>query len=66
MSTSVSNKALGIKEASEFLGCGEWKLRQLVKENKIPYYRIGNRIKFSEQALEKWINSEMKRNYKYS
>ena len=60
------NKALGIKSAAEFIGCSEWKLRQLVKEGKIPFYRIGNRIKFSSNSLSKWVTAAEKRNYKYS
>lgn len=48
------------KQASEFLGCSEYKVRQMVREGDIPSYRIGVKIMFSKATLEKWIANQEK------
>lgn len=47
-----------IKELSVFLNVSVSTLRQYVRENKIPHFRIGNRILFRANSIEHWL--EMK------
>ena len=33
-----------------------WKLLELVKAGKIPYFKIGSRILFNRESLDNWIS----------
>lgn len=56
---------MNTKEASKFIGCSAYTIRELAREKKIPYYKIGNRIMFTKETLMKWINRQEDRNWKY-
>ena len=56
--SEIIGKTYDIEQAAEFIGCKPWKLRQLVKDKKIPHYRVGNRIRFTDLALSKWIQAQ--------
>lgn len=43
------------KEAAEYLGMGENRIRQLVKEGKIPAAKSGRNFKIPRPLLEEWI-----------
>lgn len=53
------------KEASKFIGCSAYTIRELAREKKIPHYRIGNRIMFTKQALIRWIDKQEDKNSRY-
>lgn len=44
-----------IKELSIYLQTSIPQIRKLVREKKIPYFRVGNRIKFDLKEINKWI-----------
>lgn len=44
-----------IKELSIYLQTSIPQIRKLVREKKIPYFRVGNRIKFDLNEINKWI-----------
>lgn len=44
---------MGIKRACEYLQCSETQLRQMVKEGLLPERRVGNRLRFKSQELDK-------------
>lgn len=44
-------------EAAEFLRISESTIRRLVKEKRVPYFRINSRCLFSRRALEQWTFS---------
>lgn len=44
-----------IKELSNYLQTSIPQIRKLVREKKIPYFRVGNRIKFDLNEINKWI-----------
>jgi hypothetical protein len=46
------------KESSRFLGISINKLRKLVKEDKIPYSKISNKVLFHETILNAWKRGE--------
>lgn len=56
---------MNTKEASKFIGCSAYTIRELAREKKIPHYRIGNRIMFTKETLKKWINRQEDRNWRY-
>lgn len=44
-----------IKELSIYLQTSIPQIRKLVREKKIPHFRVGNRIKFGLNEINKWI-----------
>lgn len=44
-----------IKELSIYLQTSIPQIRKFVREKKIPYFRVGNRIKFDLNEINKWI-----------
>ena len=47
-----------IQELSSYLNCSVAKIRDLVKNNKIPFYRIGSKLFFKKSSIENWISSQ--------
>lgn len=52
---------MSTKEVSDYLNINEKKIYQLVKENEIPYTRVGGKIIFVREIIDRWIykNTEM-------
>lgn len=51
-------------EASEYLGCSAYTLRQLCREKKIKHYRINSKIMFTNLGLESFVREQEEKNYK--
>ena len=43
--------------AAELLGTSARHIRRLVQERRIPYYRIGGKVRFSVVELQAWVDS---------
>lgn len=43
------------KEAAEYIGMGENRIRKLVKDGEIPVARSGRNFKIPRPLLEEWI-----------
>lgn len=55
------NDTLDIIELSIYLKCSVSVIRKLVRNNGIPFFRIGNRLFFRKESIDLWIkNQEMK------
>lgn len=52
-----TKEILNIKELSSYLHCSTSKIRNLIYENKIPYFRIGNRYLFNLCIIKRWITN---------
>lgn len=52
---AVGTKPVTIKEAAEFLSSSESKIRRLVREHSIPFYRRGGITYFFEKELLEWV-----------
>lgn len=46
---------VNIKELSKYLCCNVSKIRKMIYENSIPYFRIGNRYMFDISTINIWI-----------
>ena len=55
-----------IRELSNYLKISPSEIRKLVRQNKIPYFRVGNRIKFEKQSINEWIENLEKDNSRNS
>lgn len=46
---------LDLKEISNYLKMSESMIRKMVREKTIPYFRLGYRLKFDLDEINKWI-----------
>lgn len=61
-------RVLDSVEAAEYLGISYWLIRKLVREKKIPYYKIESKTLFTKEILDKYIQDsleESKKKVKY-
>ena len=61
-------KVLDSVEAAQYLGISYWLIRKLVREKKIPYYKIESKTLFTKEILDKYIQDsleEPKKKVKY-
>ena len=54
----MESETLNIKELGIYLRCSVSGIRNLVRERKIPFYRIGNRLFFKKSSIDLWINNQ--------
>lgn len=59
-------KVYTIKELSTLLNISISMIRKLIRERRIPFYRIGNKIYFNEQSIITWIKKLEERENKYN
>lgn len=59
----VKETGLTPDEASALIGCSVYTIKELARGNKIPFYRIGTRYRFTRSALLKWMADQEQRNY---
>ena len=62
-------RVLDSVEAAEYLGISYWLIRKLVREKKIPYYKIESKTLFTKEILDKYVQDsleEPKKKVKYS
>ena len=53
MEKQIINK----RELSQYLGFSLGKIDNLIKENKIEYYKIGKNVRFHLNDVDKWVMS---------
>jgi excisionase family DNA binding protein len=46
---------LNIEQAAAFLGVSKFMLYRLSAEKKIPLYKVGSCLRFSQEQLEEWL-----------
>lgn len=51
-------KVLNVKELKDYLSVSESTIRKLVRENKIPYFRIAAKILFDQEKIDLWIENQ--------
>lgn len=55
---------LDIKQLSNYLQVSISEIRKLVRQKNIPYFRIGNRLKFDLANINLWIEELEEKNKK--
>ena len=53
---------LSVKELADYLGIGLSKAYDLIRQNVLPYRRIGKRILISKVVVDKWLTCDYARN----
>lgn len=51
----MTKKICDIQELSNYLTISVSEIRKLVRQNKIPHFRVGNRIKFELNSINLWV-----------
>ena len=68
-SNTKEKRVLDSVEAADYLGISYWLIRKLVREKKIPYYKIESKTLFTKEILDKYIQDsleEPKKKVEYS
>ena len=68
-SNTKEKRVLDSVEAAQYLGISYWLIRKLVREKKIPYYKIESKTLFTKEILDKYIQDsleEPKKKVRYS
>lgn len=53
------SETLSVKEAAEYLKVSQWTVRDLVRTNSIPHFRVRSRIFFRRRELEQWVTNQL-------
>jgi len=48
-------RCLGVREAAIYLGATIWAVRSLAWERRLPFIRLGHRLLFDRQDLDRYI-----------
>lgn len=49
---------LNVKQVAKYLNCSASTIRNLVKNNAIPFFRIGSKLNFNKEAVDIWIHNQ--------
>lgn len=56
---NAKTKILTAAQVSELLGVSRETVYRLTRTNKIPYFKIGTALRFSEKSIEEWIKVDL-------
>lgn len=56
----VKRSTLTVSEVAEYLGVSKDTVYTMVREKKIVHFKIGRRVLFKKDAIENWIQEQMK------
>jgi len=54
----VEKATMRARPAAEYLGTSYWKLLELVKTGLVPHIRIGGRLLFRRETLDRWLSEQ--------
>lgn len=49
---------MNVKEVAKYLKCSESSIRNLVRERKIPVFRINSKLNFNKVAIDNWVHNQ--------
>lgn len=55
----VSNTLLNVTEAAEYLRCSKSYLYKLAERRELPHLKVGSRLLFRVDQLNRWLDSHM-------
>lgn len=56
---NLGKRILDSSEAAQYLGISYWLIRKLVREKKIPYYKIESKTLFTKEILDQYIQNSL-------
>lgn len=51
-------EVMNVKELAEYLKCSESSVRNMVRDNKIPVFKINSKLNFNKEAIDNWIHTQ--------
>ena len=51
-------KIFNVKEVAEYLNCSVSAIRTLVRNKQIPFFRIGSKLNFNKEAVDRWVHNQ--------
>lgn len=51
----LDDKLMTVKELASYLSCHTSTIYRLIRERKIPCFKLGSDWRFSQQAINNWI-----------
>lgn len=55
----TEKRVLDSIEAAQYLGISYWLIRKLVREKKIPHYKIESKTLFTKELLDRYIEDSL-------
>lgn len=55
----ITKRVLDSMETAQYLGISYWLIRKLVREKKIPHYKIESKTLFTKEILDKYIQDSL-------
>ena len=62
----MTKQICNVDELSTYLQLSVSEIRKLVKEKRIPHFRVGNRIKFELNSINLWVEKLEKQEEQFS
>lgn len=62
----MTKEICDIQDLSSYLKVSVSEVRKLVRENKVPYFRVGNRLRFDLKKINNWLEKLEEENAKKS
>lgn len=56
----VTRTTLTMRDTAEYLGVSYWLVTQLVRRKQIPCSRVGGKVLFRKEALDRYLNEKEK------
>jgi excisionase family DNA binding protein len=54
----MERQTINVQEAAAFIGVSKDLVYQLVRQKDIPHLKVGKRILFRKESLERWMNNQ--------
>jgi len=49
---------MNVKEVAEYLNCSQSSIRNLVRDKKIPVFKINSKLNFNKSAIDNWVHTQ--------
>lgn len=49
---------MNVKEVAEYLNCSQSSIRNLVRDKKIPVFKINSKLNFNKEAIDNWVHTQ--------
>lgn len=62
----MTKEICDIQELASYLKVSVSEIRKLVREKKVPFFRVGNRLRFDLKKINSWLEDLEKEAQKFS
>lgn len=49
---------MSVKEVSKYLNCSESCIRNMVREKKIPFFKLKSKLNFRKATIDLWVQNQ--------